>query len=99
MPRRIFRDCGKSATGLPSHKFELAQKGSSPPKNHGVTASCEIYVYCREPTIWVGTLPSREAVLPLMYCVKEDGLHFSGQDCRPTMWHVETYSPNESMMD
>jgi hypothetical protein len=34
-----------------------------------------------------------------MYCVKEDGLHLSGQDCRPSIWHLETYSLDEWMMD
>src|SRR5262245_16386747 len=74
--RRIFRRCGNSATGAPSDSLSPALRD----KNHGVTASCQISVYCfRAPPLGSGRLSSREAVLPLLYCVKEDGLHW-----RPT---------------
>src|SRR6516164_9111790 len=80
--RRIFRGCGNSATRRQVTDFTSFQKEKA--KNYGVTVSCQIYVYCRGAHHWVGTLSSREAVLPLMYCVKEDGLHLSGQYCRPS---------------
>jgi hypothetical protein len=51
------------------------------------TAFRLISYYCRKaPPIGVGTFSSREAVLPLVCCVKEDGLQMDRPVVRPTVY-------------